>query len=320
MVLYTRMSRSARSEAFHLIHEDEIPEPPQIPNYKQGSPEALALLEGLKTPYFASLALNIDTLFAQVALRRQQLPPYGASTTTSDRPARSTNWQAVAKTFHEVFATASEDIKDTEQYVKAESYLHIFNELDRGQWLNMADQLYHGAGTGIGTVLTFQRNAPAIIRHHQPDSSVKDYTAIMRHPSSLILPRKQARLAINHMMAAQSALVGERERHDWGNIDRILNPEEFHVAADKADRKLLTYADFDGLTVPRGYLLNYMIPRTKRATLASEIPTFRRKVIGCPITLLQGRLAQLFDWGLEAVEQENLWEEEWPPKTATDKG
>jgi hypothetical protein len=115
------------------------------------------------------------------------------------------------------------------------------------------------------------------------------------------------------MTAAESVLT-DIATSDKSHEKRILLPQHFRLHHYSDETTSLGYADFNNLEVPAGYTPRRdTIPPTSQPTLAKDIVSNRPKTIGCPVTLLQGRLGELMDWGVELVQSRNLWDEQWPP-------
>jgi hypothetical protein len=305
------MERSPRAEALHLLKNSEEIAPPVMPDLEPDSPEALNFLGGIKEAHYASMAITIELLFDKVMAKRSDEPPYGLP---EDQPlyVKRVGWEKVAGDFRSLFLSARSEIKETPAYKNTERFTKLIGTLDGDRYINLLWQIDGGINTGMGSILTLLRNAPNIIDSHDPSNDLSPGD-VMRHPQSKSLLKRLASVSINQMMAAQSALAGESEHQSWGRIDQVLDPSHFQLRYYDDGSKSLGYGDFNSLTVPSGFTPHHTVPPVDQETLVTDIPNHQPKIVGCPVTLLKGRMAELLDWSIDVVEAEDLWDEDWPP-------
>jgi hypothetical protein len=318
MFYYTFMEKSPRAEALSLISSgQQVPPPPLPEDIERNTPEALEFLASIKGPHYASLALAIDVLFEKTLQRRTDTAPYGlvgAPAPYVELTGRVpfTGWQKLGEDMGATFTETLNGIRDEPAFINAEKYVKLVSNLDSHRHIDLWCQLHGGVGTGVISTFTLLRNAPHIIHHHDPETSPADIGEILRHPNSMTLLRRLAKISVNQMMAARSALVGETTIGPWSSKwhEMVMDPTLFQLQADTQDRRSLVYADFDNLTVPQGYTPHHTVKPMECTTLVRDIPGHQPTTIGCPVTLLQGRLAELLDWGVDIVEGEKMWDAE----------
>lgn len=225
-----------------------------------------------------------------------------------------TDWKKLSADMWFTLVASRSAIRETRAYRQAKAYRQVVAALASNRWIELDDQLEAGINTGVGSTLSLLRNLPHIISYHwsgrQDDQDVE---AIARHPASTILLRRLAKVSVNQMMAAESAIVGEVEHQSWTSLDTVMDPEHFKLQSYQDGSMSLDYADFSRLEVPAGYTPHRSVKPVSEPTLAKNIKSNHSKVIGCPITLIQGKLRDLWDWGIDAVTERELWDKEWPP-------
>ncbi len=300
------MPHSARAETLSLIRRGEQIPPPAMPELEPNSEEALDFLNSIEERHFAGLALVMDLQFEKVFESGNGLIEFDSDI------VQHTGWQQLAASMKATFLEAEQAIKNTPEHKNARGFCRMIGLLNTYRHIDLSLQLGGGVSTGSSSTLTLLRNAPNIVNHHEPGCTKEDVSTIVRHPQSSMLLRPLAKGSINKMMAAQSALVGEKEHNYWSDIDQVLDPSDYRLHRYADGSASLDYANFKGLKLPAGYVLHETVPVLSGSTLVSDIPDSKTKVIGCPITLLQGRLMQLLNWGADLVEERNLWDEDWP--------
>jgi hypothetical protein len=305
------MSRSPRAEALSLLQTGQPIQPPlDTPAVPPNSPEALEYVDSLKEEHFAVLAKVTDRLFEHALENRQ--PDDRKLLLSKHYPYDK--WRSLADSWREELLAARDAISSTPLYRDADRFAAITGTFNTARHLSLDTKLDAGIGTGITTTLTLLRNVPQIVRYHRATDEAVDLGAISRHPASLRLIRPLAKQSINQVLAAQTALEGKCQPSSWAGLDHTVKPHHFTLRhyADKSVS--LDYADFADLTVPAGYKPHEPMRVVTEPTRAKDIPSQQSKTIGCPITLVQQRLGQLWQWGVDLVETNELWEEEWPPQ------
>lgn len=299
------MERSARAEALNLIRSGDpitVPETPD--NLTPDTPEALSFIDSFKPEHFASLALVIDAMFDHVIERKQS----GLYSQIEDY----SSWRSLANNWRQYFLGAADSVEYTDIYRNADAFALKTGTFNTRRHIALSTKMNGGIGTGIITTLTLLRNIPHISKHHAEQGEDIGFGDVARHPQSVSLLRRLAKLSINQAMAAQTALEGADQASSWSDIDHVLEPEHFVLHRYPDGSKSLGYADFANLNVPAGYTPHEPIPKLTEQTRVTDVPSEQAATIGCPVTLLQGRLSEMWDWGIDLVEANQLWDENWP--------
>lgn len=297
-----------------LLRSDEEITPPPIPeNIVPNSQQAKDFLDSIEYMRYAALARTIDFLFREVFGNRKHRGHDGLLQGVSEA-RKLDGWQQLALDMNATFINDVKNIEHSTSYRNSEGFASLFGMLSTRRFVSPRIQLFSGSTTGVDSTLTIARNAPNIIDHHEPGVSNSDVASIMLHPASKSLLRKPAKGSVNQLMAARSALEGGHEYNGWTDINRVLDPDKFQLRYYTDGAASMDYADFSGLSVPAGYSPHESAPPVAEETLVKDIPGNRPTTIGCPVTLMQHRLGQLFDWSIELVENRDLWAEDWPPK------
>ncbi|HTB49212.1 MAG TPA: hypothetical protein VK712_03960 [Verrucomicrobiae bacterium] len=307
---------SPRAEALHVARSGEIVVPPPLPDYEPDSPEALAFVKETKEQRYGGLAQTIDLVFERVFEQRPNRPPNGLLQPRAgyfEKLSSNDPWQLLARGMHATFNEAVESIMSTPEYRGSAQFTRLAGTLDTNRYSELEWQLNGGVNTGVSSTLVTLRSLPGLVRHRWRDCPDSELGAIARHPASTILLRRPAKICMNRLLAAQSALSGNPEHNYWSDIDKQLDPEEFRLHSYADGSHSLGYTDFSGLEVPEGFTPHHSVPPVEKPTAVSDIVCSQEKTIGCPITLLEGRLAQLLRWGVDLVESRGLWNETWPP-------
>lgn len=314
------MAKSPRVQALRLVGTPALIAPPPIPAVERDSPEAMAFLDDIREAHFASLALTIDNLFEDAFEKRPNRPPSGLLDFKSDL-VEHTGWDKLSADMWFTILASRSTIRETQAYQHATAYRRVVAALASNRWIKLDDQLEAGINTGVGSTLSLLRNLPNIISFQRSIRSDKSETeAVARHPATTILLRRLAKISVNQMMAAKSAIVDETEHHSWTSPDVVMDPQHFRLRDYRDGSVSLDYADFSALEVPAGYTPHSSIRPITEPTLVRDIPSRHSKVVGCPITLIQGKLQGLWEWGIDAVTERGLWDEEWPPVARQTQG
>jgi hypothetical protein len=301
------MSRSPRAEALHIIESGEIVETPELPDFTPGSPEALAYINSYRERHFVILSRVTGQLIGQVLARRS---PDNKDIDTNHPP--DMRWQALAHHWADDLRAVRPALAETPAYRTAQQFAVVTGTLDPRQKISLDDQLESGAGTAILTTLTMLRNLPQIIRYHAGQDAELDVPAIARHPRSATIIRQLAKTSINQAMAAQTALAGRHQASRWDYLDQVLQPSHFALHEYPDGSKSIGYADFHNLEVPAKYCVRYPLSPVHEPTPIRNIQSHQPKTVGCPVSLLRGTLKEFWQWGVDLVVANDLWEEEWP--------
>lgn len=285
-----------------------------MPDLEPNSPEALAYIDSFKEEHFVVLAQTMDALLSHALDNRKPDDRRG-------QPRRGTprnEWQGLADLWRADLEQSRDAISRTDLYRTADAFARVTGRLNTARHISLDTKMMGGIGTGVISSFTLLRNLPYVIRTHLEPGETVEPGEVARHPRSLELIRRLAKLSINQSMAAQAALAGDSQPSSWADFDKTLGPRHFrsHRYADGA--MSLGYADFGGLKVPAGYKPHDPFQAVTEPTLITDIPSQQGKTVGCPVTLpvVENRLSQLWHWAVDLVEANDMWQEQWPPAAA----
>lgn len=302
------MAKSPRAEALHYARSGQEIQAPPLPDLEPNSPEARAFLQGLEPLRYAALAVTIDTLFDRVLATRSGRPPDGLLSMDAIVPPEDA-WDQLGGDITNTFIDAVDDIRHTKAFQNSTGFNRLFGTLDTERQLSVDRQLYSGTGTAKNALLLFFRNAPRLIAYHTPsDEQAPEPLSVLRHPGSKRLVSRLAKIGINQLMAAEDALLDYSQPPDVSDDRFLLDPKDFQLVYDRRGRPSLAYDDFTKLEVPAGYSPHPRVKRVEQPTRVVDFPNNRPTVIGCPISLLEGRLQQLIDWTAEVADRRGLWD------------
>lgn len=190
----------------------------------------------------------------------------------------------------------------------ANKYALLVHSIDPERHVNVDVQLMAGINTASSTLTNLMRNIPRIITRYNTDASAEDFSAIARNSPGLA-----GRLAlgcVNRLMAAREGLAEDRHKGWVGEITD-LDPSHFTLKCSPSGHLSLHYTELDGIAVPPHKSAQLRgIPDSSRPATVGEVACSQKAVIGCPITLLHGRLRELWNWQIDEVEARGLWEAE----------
>ncbi len=304
------MSRSPRAEALRLMQSGETISPPEMPDLEPNSPEALAYIDSFKEEHFVALAQTMDMLLGHALDNRRP-------DNRQNQPRRGTpknEWQGLADLWRADLEQSRQAISSTEQYEVADRFALVTGRLNTARHISLDTKMMGGIGTGVINSFTLLRNIPNIIDNNLGPGEIAEPGDVAHHPRSLELVRRLAKLSIDQSLAAQTVLADENQPTRWADFDKALLPRHFRLHRYESGQMSLGYVDFDSLKVPAGYRPRDPFPPVTEATYIKDIPSEKKKIIGCPITLPldENRLSQLWHWGVDLVEANGLWDEEWP--------
>lgn len=295
-------TQTPRAKSKELLKTKEYPATPIIdPGWSHEEREAA--LEAIKPLHYARLAEVIDLVFTDMKKKKANNPPTGfvKAKYTPDNP---TPWQQLRS---DSIASVHESIKAVDsspQFRETAAINRFIGTLDPNRFINLEMQLIAGMDTAASSMLTILQNIPDIIAHHDSEY-IGQEAAIARN--SIVLPMRLAMTCVDRMMAAQTALAGNEQHKSWANFDRELISNHFKLQPQKDGLPRLTYENFSGLIIPKGYEKGPDHKPIARATKIGELACYQATIIGCPFTLLAGRMEELWNWYIDVVESQALW-------------
>ncbi len=300
--------QSARNLALTVLHTDEVTIPDLRRHVEPQSSEAMSLIDNLKVKRYASLARVVDRLLDRSLGKREERGTDGllGAPLSDIQPCRP--WSQLADDFS---FTLSEDIAaitGTEAFANAQKYTEMIGTLDPDRFIDLQMQLEAGGNTASSTMATLLRSIPRLAVYHDPETPPELYPAIARRSLSLV--GRLALTCVNRLMAARAGLVAQSSWHEWKDDKSELYPLYFTLRPSRDGIPSLQYADLDEVEVPKSddSYLRGIEPGAGPVTVG-QVDCYNMVTIGCPVTLLHGRLQQLWNWQIDAVVTRGLWED-----------
>lgn len=293
---------SARNQSLQILRGDLAYEIPSLESL-EGVSDVPAALEQIKPLHYAKLAQTIDLILGDMIDKRPKRPPDGFMQSDffdyDDNPWSKLRSNTI-KTVHE---TASR-IRGKQPYKEAAAINKVIGTLDGNRFISLESQLMAGADTAASSMLTILRSIPSLVRFHGLDDDELALEQLARRSHGLAL--RLAMTCVNRMVAAQTILSGDEQRKTWSSIDHDLVPTHFKVV-EEADVPALRYVSFLDLSVPAGYNNGPNYEEIPEATRLGDLECYQSVTIGCPVTLLKGRMQELWHWYIDVVKQKELW-------------
>jgi hypothetical protein len=257
------------------------------------SQEARDLARAFKPPRFAVIAESIDLMLEATFEKRQEKDEIG-SLDYLYKP--EDKWNKIEKHFRDYFLAGIESIEQTEPFAYLDRVNKLMRYLDENSYITASTQIRRGTNTARKTNVSILQLIPGLIEHHSPETPRDQWGKIAKNSSNLSY--SLSRRSVESMVAGREVAV---ENPDPTKFKPIFN-----------DEKLVSFKfnHLDSQVVPIGYTpLKYLTPLDSPTTVG-EIASTTRTVIGCPITLLSGRLRQLWEWMAETVDESGVWGKE----------
>ena len=300
------MQNSARAQSLALLKSGEQQFVPSMPESVPESAEAMSFLETLKPSHYASLAQVIELLMTETLDKRHQRPPDGLLPSPYRRWA-SSEWSLLNMDTLYTMNQGILAVQDSDEFKRAEPFTRLIGTLDPDRHIHLPTQLLAGVNTATNTMLTLLENVPQLVDHLSPTDTVVEPAKIAR--ASFGLPWRMAMLCIEKMSAAQEGVSVSASRGSWAYDKVLLDPAHFNYQQYCDGRAALQFKPIEDIEVPASYTL---FPGRQEPfgsiRQVSEIACRQSVTIGCPITLLHGRMREMWDWMIDATEQRDLWQ------------
>lgn len=287
-----------RAESLRLTRSGYIP-PHELPDIhtSRSEEEVTAILDEMKPKQYAQLAKVIDMLLSDLLQKPSPSgdePAFGPTRKTDD-PWEHLRRDILNSTFQSIV-----DISDTREYKDASETTWFIGVLDMTRHRDLALQLHAGMNTASGNMLSLIRNIPELVAAHAPASADLDIVEVARNSKGLSWPF--AMTCVNRMMAARSVIA------DGDPEEKVLDPDHFRIQMHDDGTASIKLVDFAGIEIPEGYKTRSWKPGLSEATTVGELACHQAITIGCPITLLKGRMEELWNWHIDLVLERRLWE------------
>lgn len=193
-----------------------------------------------------------------------------------------------------------------EAFIEAAEYTSMIGKLN-GTYTDLAMQLHAGAGSAASTMMNLLEDMPGIIEFHEPsaDLSTKELSRIAQNSGRLAW--RMAGMTSDQMVAIREASPLTDEIPEDATID-IADKMKCFKLIHNPDGTIhsIDFEDLENLPISAGFEYRDFDPISE-ATSLKDIDFHNIGAVGCPITLLQGRMTQLWQWQLQAVVDNRLW-------------
>jgi hypothetical protein len=246
------------------------------------SPEAVEFVQRTKVERYAYLAAAIGKLLDYAFAQTSEDSPFSV-----DVPDTVIDpWYATKDQLSRKLRACVNQIKETDEYQRADSTSHLVGILTPGRHISAETQLGAGLNTSLGTAFPFFRNLPQISRHFSPATTYEELSGIAKHSSSLA--HHLMRRSVNNLMASRSFLTFGKYWFD----DALLDPD--HFVPVFAQQKL--------------YSVQFSSVFLEAASQLESDPSRQPSVIvGCPLALLHGSYKELWSRMVDTITTGNLW-------------
>lgn len=255
------------------------------------SREAEELFVDLRPPRFAAIAKVVD-LTLGVAFERYEnngLDSMGSAAISADK------WIEPRSNLKYHLRRSLLSVSDTEPF----RYLHRVNDfmghLSDRFYIAPPLQIRTGIDTATETNLGLLKLFPDLIGYHSPDTPRDQWSEIAKNSSNMSY--SLSRRSVESMMAGRQVVVEQPD------------PDKFKPLFKDGNLVGFTFYNLDGQVVPKGYRPVRHVKPLDSPTTIGEVASITKTVIGCPITLLNGRLRQLWEWMTEIIDESGAWDQ-----------
>ena len=291
---------AARRQTLALMQGDNLSL--ATPDYYDPVTEELTYEEGtIKPLHYASLAKAIDMLTDEEHLPEYFLP-------SPESTSQETPFNHFIKDALFTFGSQLKRVAGSTDLVGPRTTINLIGKQNPNLHVEIRQQLSSGIYTATYTMATLLHNLPSIIRALRPDTKSPDLVAIAERSS--VLPWQLAMMCINRMMSAQSALAGQSDYLAWSGQAVRLRPNFFSVTESADGTMSVRYKDLPNLMLPAGFShFSPFIPPLEHDTKLRDVSCHEDVTIGCPVTLIPGRLQSMWSRFIAEYDTRALWDE-----------
>lgn len=225
---------------------------------------------------------------------------------------KTPNFKGLYNESQDCFSDAINEVEGSTVFQEAAEYPKMFAKLDPNKHMRLHNQLEGGAGTAANTMLGLMQELPGIIAHLAPGEnlSIQDLHGIIKRSKRLAW--RNAMMIPDRMSALQDTLFLDHWIDDEPNVimhhfetNRIEQHASEYSLVRNGDGSIhsVDYVDVDNIMIPEGYEHRGPYASPEEDTPLKDLDFSGREAIGCPITLLKGRMEDLWFWYAEAVRQ-----------------
>ena len=206
-----------------------------------------------------------------------------------------------------IFRDSIEQLSSTDKFKRAAQYTEIIGTLDKRRFNDLSDHLFAGADTAATNMTAYLKEIPNILSAHglQVEDIAQDLPDIARR--SVNLPWTIAMMSASQMAAARH-LSGGGISYGHGRHKDKVNHQLFEVVYKDGRPFSVKYLDLAEERLFESYAPYWEITDSSVGLKFKDVEPSRAETIGCPITILPGKVTRLWNWLIDAAEQRNAFE------------
>lgn len=289
------IDKQARSESLDYlrgsagpceIEYSDLPEP--------NTPQARHIADQLKPVQYARLAVAADFLLNYTFSQIESRPPTGLLDNgfANNSPFLNLRDNVIYTFRRDIYECATSD-----EFLQAESVVKLVGRLDNNRFSDLKEQLQAGVHTAANTMLKFLSEIPDYMKQQQIDANLNTVASTARN--SVKVPTELAMLCVNQFLGVHYIMDEQREN---GIETPTIVSKKRHDGSHS-----LQFNDLGSLVLKAGSKLHPAIPVSTADQRIADINCHQERTIGCPVTLLPGKIHRLWNWFIDIAESENLW-------------
>ena len=261
--------------------------------------EAQEFMDKIKPERFAALAKAIDMLFTNTFSMQKNRDQYGLLSSTS---IKDDGWSHVSSKFLNTLHKDIDSLKSDPCFEYVDDINFLTSRVTGGRILMASDQLFAGVNTAVDTNLSLLKKIPVLVQEFDPNLPYEDWTHVAQ--ASAGLSYSLSRRSIESLMAARDKVL----QLDSPGVEDLSKYKPIYHG-----NKLVAigFKELEEQMVPAGYwtppYAETMAGEVLSQVLLKDLYSRSKVIIGCPVTLLNQRLRELWNWNIEVIFNEHLW-------------
>lgn len=269
--------------------------------------EAKAYINEVKPEQYAALAVIMDDVIDEVL--KVDLASYQLEL----KENLSKWWYAQAKPFDKlragvlsIFRDSIDSLSATSKFQRAAQYTEVVGRLDKRRFNDLSDHLFAGADTAATNMTALLSELPNILTAHGtlPEDFGPDLPDIARR--SVNLPWTLAMMSASQMAAARHLSGGEISYGHGRHKDKV-NHQLFEVVYKDGRPFSVKYKDLAEEKLFESYAPYWDITDQSIGLKFKDVEPSRAETIGCPITMLPGKMTELWNWVIDGAESKRAF-------------
>jgi hypothetical protein len=265
------------------------------------SDEAGGFIDWVKPPRFGALARAIDLTLGVSFDKKSERGELGL---LESQNIQKDKWSQFESGFLTTFGADIESIEQTEELLYLDRVANLVGYLCNERYIDAQTQLFAGANTAISTNADALKIIPNLVEHYAPGFERSRWGEVAKRSSSMSY--LLARGSVERMLAGRAVTLSKP--FDPSKYSPIFNKDD--------DLEAFKFNRLETQVVPKGLKLRPWSEGLAEATTVGEIESRSKVLIGCPLTLLNGRFRQLWEWMAETADKSGVWDTEESSRTS----